>query len=267
MTDTPLLNLFSNIPKGSGWGDFEKPVIVLNGQAEEWRKDRVFSGDIAYIVGAKEHAFTELCKTLTAKTVAFYHMQVHNLSGLREISGLEQLAIGWNSKVTNLSPLSDLSHLKMLSLIDTPKANDISPLSALKDLRAFEFSGSPTLSSHNKAKSLEPLAMLYQLEELRLTNLRVEKDGLRPIAKCNSLKRLDVANSFDTEDYAFLAAKMPNTVCDYFSATVPIRLFVKPEIDTMVIGRRKPFLNSQQDADRIAAYEAAFAKLKAKHSV
>jgi len=144
----------------------------------------------------------------------------------------------------------------------------MSPLSALQELRAFEFSGAPSLSNINTARSLEPLAALNRLEELRLTNLKVEEDGLRPVAKCRGLKRLSVANTFDTEDYAYLAARMPNTVCRHFNATVRVQGdAIKRGSDTMVVGRRKPFLNSREDAGRIAMYEAAFAKLKANHSV
>ncbi|KAB0564623.1 leucine-rich repeat domain-containing protein [Brucella pituitosa] len=268
MADTPLLNLFSGVFRGSGWSNLTKPVVVLDGQAEEWRKDRFFSGSFAYIVGANENNFEELCGALSARVVVFYEMRVSALSSLQEISGLEHLAINWNNKVTDLSPLSYLSCLKTLSLIDTPKATDISPLSTLQELCAFEFSGAPTLSNKNTAKSLEPLVALTRLEELRLTNLKVEEDGLRPIAKCRGLKRLSVANTFDTEDYAFLAAKMPNTVCRHFNATVQVQGdAIKRGIDTMVVGRRKPFLSSREDAGRIAVYEAAFAKLKAKHSV
>lgn len=54
MSDTPLLNLFSEVPKGRGWSSFRKPVVVLDGRAEEWQEDRVFSGSVAYIVGANE---------------------------------------------------------------------------------------------------------------------------------------------------------------------------------------------------------------------
>lgn len=267
MSDTPLLNLFSEVSKGRGWSSFRKPVVVLDGRAEEWREDRVFSGSVAYIVGANEKKFEELCRALSARVVIFYEMRVSSLYSLREISGLEHLAINWNNKVADLSPLSHLGCLKTLSLVDTPQATDISPLATLQELRAFEFSGSPTLSNKNTAKSLEPLAALPRLEELRLTNLKVEDDGLRPIAKCRGLKRLSVANTFDTEDYAFLAARMPNTACRHFNATVQIQGdAIKRGIDTMVVGRRKPFLNSREDAVRIEMYEAAFAKLKAKHS-
>jgi hypothetical protein len=42
---------------------------------------------------------------------------------------------------------------------------------------------------------------------------------------------------------------------------------IGPGIDTRVVGRRKPFLSSRKDAERIKKYEAEFEKLKAKHAL
>jgi len=263
----PLLRIFSEVPRGHDWGNCKKPVLVLDGQVTEWQPNKMLSGNAAYIVGANEKTFDTLCAALSVKIAVFYEMRVPDLSCLQNISGLEHLAIIWNSKVVNLGPLSCLPHLKTLALVDTPKAHDLQPIASLQDLRAFEFSGSPTLSSKNTAKSLEPLAALPSLNELQVTGLKVEKDGLRPVARCKALQKLSVSNTFDTEDYAFLAANLPNTTCRHFGATVQVQGdAIGTGIDTMVVGRRKPFLNSQKDAERIKKYEAAFKKLKAKHA-
>lgn len=262
----PLLGIFSEVPRGQGWENAKKPVLVLDGQVTEWQQGKTYSGHAAFIVGANEETFDALCMALSVKIAVFYEMRVSDFSCLQNISGLEHLAIIWNSKAVDLGPLSYLNHLKTLALVDTPKAHDLQPISRLQELRAFEFSGSPTLSSKNTAKSLEPLAALPNLCEMQLTGLKIERDGLRPVARCIALRMLSVSNTFDTEDYAFLAAKMPNTTCSHFSATVRVQgSAIGAGIDTMVVGRRKPFLNSQEDAERIRRYEAAFAKLKEKH--
>lgn len=267
-SDTPpLLGIFSEVPKGHGWGNCKKPVLVLDGQVTEWRQGKMLSGRAAYIVGANEKTFDALCKALSVKIAVFYEMRVADLSCLQNILGLDHLAIIWNSKVVDLRPLSHIPNLKTLALVDTPKAHDLQPIASLQDLRAFEFSGAPTLSSKNTAKSLEPLAALPSLNEMRLTGLRVEREGLRPVARCKALRTLSVSNTFDTEDYAFLAANMPNTTCRHFGATVKVKGdAIGPGIDTMIVGRKKPFLSSQKDAERIKRYEVAFAKLKAKHA-
>lgn len=267
-SDTPpLLSIFSEVARGQGWENAKKPVLVLDGQVTDWPQGKMLSGHTAYVVGANEKTFDALCTALSVKIAVFYEMRVPDLSGLQNISELEHLAIIWNSKMTGLEPLSHLNHLKNLALVNTPKVHDLQPISRLQDLRGFEFSGSPTLSSKNIAKSLEPLAALPHLTEMQLTGLKIENGGLRPVARCQALKTLSVSNTFDTEDYAFLAAKMPNTTCRHFSATVRVQGdAIGAGIDTMVVGRRKPFLNSQEDAERIRKYEAAFAKLKEKHA-
>jgi len=264
--ETHLLHKFLDVPRGKDWGDFKKPVLVLDGLAQEWKSNAKFSAKRAYIIGVNDKSFDRVCCALSTDVVSFYEMRVTDISSLAKISGLRRLSINWNSKLADLSPLTFLSQLDALALIDTSKASDLSPVAALKKLRAFEFSGSPTLSSKNTAESLRPLGELKALEELRLKNLKVVNGGLQPLAACSSLKRLSVANTFPTEDYAFLAAKLPKVSCRHFAATVPVDGNAIGEgIDTMVVGKRKPFLSSSKDADRIHKYETQFEKLKAKY--
>jgi hypothetical protein len=101
---------------------------------------------------------------------------------------------------------------------------------------------------------------LPKLEELALTNLRVESGGLRPLAKCRSLKTLVLSNQFDTEDYAYLSVALPQVQCRSFAPWV--RVNHSNGNDTMITGRRKPFLNSKTEASKVAAYEEAFKRLQ-----
>ena len=91
-------------------------------------------------------------------------------------------------------------------------------------------------------------------------NISVERDGLRPLAACAKLKHLTVPNQFPTADYAYLSALMPQVECDLFAPWVP-----RAESgghDVMVVGRRKPFLHSVRDRERITRYEREFEALR-----
>ncbi len=231
----------------------------------EWQPNINFSAKTVRIFGANDKIFDGICDTLSADTVTFYKTRVTNLSSLTKISGLKRLWIEWNNKLIDLSPLASLTQLDALVLIDIPKANDLSPLAKLKNLRLLEFSGAASLSKQNTAATLSPLGALKQLEELHLRNVKIIDDGLRPLAKCSNLKRLYVANTFATEDYAYLAANLPKVTCQHFAATVPLTSGVFGDgLDTMVVGKRKPLLSSKHNADRIAKYEKRFAELKAQ---
>ena len=262
-----ILPQYFGMQRGEGWGQLKKPVLVLDGKSHAWKPDVAYKADKALIVGTNDKNFRSVCQSLTVKTVYFYEMRVTDVSALKEISEVRKIAIDWNTTLSDLRPFSSLPNLVALALVNTPKANDLSFVAALKNLRAFEFSGSRTLSSKNKAITLEPIGALTQLEELRLQGLDVQSGGLRPLAKCPQLKRLVVSNTFATEDFAYLAAMLPNTECRYFRATVPVDGgAIGDGIDTMVVGKRKPFLNSKTDSQRLRQYHDKFAELVARFS-
>ena len=75
---------------------------------------------------------------------------------------------------------------------------------------------------------------------------------------------LEVSNQFPTEEFAYLSVELPKTKCKMFSAWVKSPV-MKP--DTMIVGRRKPFLNFKKDRERIQAYEHSFAQLQAGFAV
>jgi hypothetical protein len=72
-----------------------------------------------------------------------------------------------------------------------------------------------------------------------------------------------VSNQFPTEDYAYLAVELPNVICEMFQPYIKLNQKIN-DLDIMVTGKRKPFLNSKADTDRILKYEKAFEKLKKK---
>jgi hypothetical protein len=61
-------------------------------------------------------------------------------------------------------------------------------------------------------------------------------------------------------DYAYLSVALPQVQCKFFAPWVRVNQFDGK--DTMITGRRKPFLNSATHAEKIAAYEKAFARLQ-----
>ena len=90
--------------------------------------------------------------------------------------------------------------------------------------------------------------------------MHVSEDGLRPIEVLKDLKELWLSNQFETIDYAYLSVKLPNTKCDSFK---PYIKYDKPigDRDTMITGKRKPFLNSLNDRTKIEKYERDFYKM------
>ncbi|MGH7468866.1 MAG: leucine-rich repeat domain-containing protein [Longimicrobiales bacterium] len=184
---------------------------------------------------------------------------MEDLAPLQQLGGIEHLAIRWNTKLKDLSPLARLSNLETLILEDVPKVEDLAPLAHLQKLLALDFSGG--IWNKNRARSLLPFAGLPRLQELRLYNLRVDSDGLRPLAGCKTLQSLSVSNQFPTEDYAFRAAALPSTHCGMFAPFVHIATPIDGK-DVMVVGKGKPFLNSTTDHVRLTEYVRQFEALR-----
>ncbi len=242
------------------WDPSRKPIVVTeDGWCSIPNLEAPIQGEVAYVVGVNDTHMMTLCRWLETRAVHFYEMRVTDLGPLAKLGGLTELAIRWNTKLSDLGPLSKLSDLRTLVLEDTPKVRDLQPVAALEALRALEFSGG--IWNKNKAETLEPVGRLQQLVELHLTNVGVERDGLKPLAGCRGLKRLVVSNQFATEDYAFLAARLPETDCGMFAPFTRLGAPLNGK-DVLITGRGKPFLNSKTDAERIDQYVRAFEALR-----
>ena len=80
------------------------------------------------------------------------------------------------------------------------------------------------------------------------------------------LSELRISNQFQTEEYAYLTAKMPGVKCDKFAAYETYKPYDAMQNDVMITGSRKPLLNSKNDAARIQKYEDAFNALVESYS-
>jgi hypothetical protein len=239
------------------------PVLIADGVAMPFEDvNSEIRIDRARVIGLRPAHMDRLATLVHTRALALYGMQVEDLSPLRRIEGLEWLLITWNTKVTSLEPLRSIRGLTRLSISDTPKVLDLEPIAKLTNLVALNYSGG--IWNKNTATTLEPITRLPNLEELVLTNLKVLAGGLRQLANLQRLRALELSNQFDTADYAYLSVALPNTTCRHFAPYVSINTNGINE-NTMIVGRRKPFLDSTKDATRIAKYVAAFERLQAAY--
>ncbi len=140
----------------------------------------------------------------------------------------------------------------------------MSALNLCSKLECLEFSGG--IWSKNKVKTLEPISHLPLLNSLKLLNLSIVTNGLKPLVYLPAIKDLECSNQFSTEDFAYLSVKLPHTKCNYFSPYVEIS---KPvgEKNVMVTGKRKPFLNKSRDSKKLESYVKQFEALRNKYSI
>jgi hypothetical protein len=256
--DRLLATPFRDVP----WDPADKPILVTKDRS--WPIARLaepVDTDVAYVVGIRDRELPELARWLRAQAIRFYEMRVVDLTPLAAIQGLQHLCIAWNTKVQSIEPLRAFTDLRTLVLTNTPKVRSLAPLESLHALRAFECSGFAFSGTGHTIDTLAPVSGL-SLEEIRLTNCAVLDDGLRPLARIRTLRGLESSNQFETEDYAYLSVHLPQATCDKFAPYVRLPRPLEDGRDVMVVGRRKPFLNSQIDAARLRRYEDRFRALQ-----
>lgn len=235
------------------------PLAIVDGVVYPIKKlvSRV-EGNIAYVVGVNQEQFQKLCHFVQVRTLYFCYMRVSDLVPLLSQSHLTNLAIEGNTKLTDLSALGGLTSLQTLLLMDTPKAHDISAISRLTNLVALQIAGG--LWTYNTIQCLSPLSNLVNLAELKLLYVKVESDGLRPLAHCRSLKYLEITNQFTTEEFAYLAAHLPDTKCSRFAPWIYLNLTIDGK-HIEITGKRKPHLNPKTDQTIIEKYSNEFSRL------
>ena len=133
-------------------------------------------------------------------------------SDLRVLTGcmkLEHLMLLYAATITDLGFLADMPQLRSLFLLDIPKL-DLASLPSMPFLQEFVFDGG--VHRAVKVPSLAPLARLKGLRRLELLNIEARDGTLAPLAALDGLQDLFVsARAFDVEEFARLAASLPNT--------------------------------------------------------
>lgn len=211
----------------------------------------------ARVVNQKQ--FDLLMTEFKFKSLWVYGLRVADLSALESQTELETLVLQWNTKATELWDLSNQSQLKQVVLHDFSKLRSIANLASCTSLEYLDLSGG--IWNTLKIETLEPIRSLKNLQELYMSNIRVLDESLEPLTDLESLRTLSISNQFKTEEFAMLSVKLPNVTCDLF---VPFVRLEQPfdGKDVMVVGKRKPFLNSVSDQARLRKVEQQFRELQ-----
>lgn len=153
------------------------------------------------------------------------------LASLPEMPKLRTLRLSSVTRVPlmSLEPLSRFPSLERLILHHVPMVHSLDALTVLARLKDLLIENSPgSITKLHELDSLQPLVLLRSLECLALRGIRVRRQGLSPLEYMTWLKTLVVNNSFEIEEFARLAAALPNTEGFCLHATVPIAMPTLP---------------------------------------
>lgn len=243
--------------------DGNEKSVRVSASAENIERLKELPIDNLWLTGANERDLTKILPHVKLKYLILYQIKAFDLTILETQNNPEAIILNWNTKVKKLWDITKNTNLKVLEITDFSKLNDIEKLSSATQLESLILNGG--MWNALKIKTLSPLTNLPQLKYLSLINIKVEDNTLKPLGELKNLERLDISNQFETKEYAWLATRLPKTTCKLFSAinTCPILDGAGNLLrDTMITGKRKPFLLSAKDQVKIDKYIEKFERLK-----
>ncbi len=219
----------------------EPARLAVSGKTRNlWALGDLAALEALWVFDINERQFAELLPGVDPLYLRFCGLRVADLSGLGRLDRLRALEIDWNTKVTEVDFLRQLGGLELLALVDCCKVHDIGAIADLGGLRFLELSGG--MWTTFRPKTLAPLASLTQLERLSMTSIRVSDQSLVPLADLTSLRWIGLSNQFPTEEFARLSVALPETECTHFAPYLEHRVDDDGSRQVMVIGKGKPFL-------------------------
>ncbi|MHA7274792.1 hypothetical protein ACX80Z_15345 [Arthrobacter sp. TMT4-20] len=184
-----------------------------------------------------------------------------DLTPLEDLSELQMVSFFWNQKATRLW---NLARTPVLAALQVQDFNRLKKLDDLGDGHALrELVISDGMWPKMELETLEPLGALAGLRSLQLYPKRIDDGRVQPLGSLTGLEKLSIpTNLFTTEQIAWLKARLPDKVES--EALAALNILKRPferegkSLDVLLVGKRKPFLNSELDAARISRHVNKF---------
>jgi hypothetical protein len=211
--------------------------------------------------------FEAVCRMSHLECLQIKWSNVRDISAISNLRELRYLYFGSSTKVESIAPLAALSHLRLLEIENFKLITDFSALTHLTALEALAVTGS--MWTRQDVGALEPFAQMTWLQSLALDTSRVTT--LRPLANLTRLKTLDMGNRLPMPEYAWLAARLPDTQCRWFKPYLDLAgtgmggcARCKQDSKVMLTGAGAKVLCRSCDQARLERHQNAFDAEKAK---
>lgn len=199
------------------------------------------------------------------KAIEFWKCpRLEDLTPLEDLSELRMVSFYWNQRSTRLWNLARTPHLTALRVEDFTRLHRLDDLCAGQALR--ELIIGDAVWDKSTFETLEPLGTLKGLLSLSLHPRRIDDGRVQPLGSLTNIEKLSIPfNLFTTEQIAWLRARLPEGVDSQALAallplTTPMELGGRSR-DVLLVGKRKPFLNSELDAARIRNHVLKFEEM------
>lgn len=190
--------------------------------------------------------------------------RIEDLTPLEDLSGVRMVSFYWNQRATRLWNLARTPHLAALRVEDFSRFHRLDDLVAGHALEELVLGDA--VWSKTTFETLEPLASLTGLLKLSLLPKRIDDGRIQPLGSLTNLESLRIPfNLFTTEQIAWLRARLPETVeSEALNAVLTLTTPFEDDDklrDVLLIGKRKPWLNSDLDAARIRKHIVRFEEM------
>jgi hypothetical protein len=187
--------------------------------------------------------------------------RIADLSPLEDLPDLRLVEFYWNQRATRLWNVSRNPRLTGLRFENFIRLHDLRDLQAGVSLQELAFGD--TIWSKSVFESLEPLAALDGLRSLEFNAKRIDDGRIEPLGELMRLETMRFpTNMFTTRQVAWLRARLPASLkSDSLAPVIHFKLTPDDEGETrdvLLVGQRKPFLNSVSDAARIQRHVDGF---------
>jgi hypothetical protein len=189
---------------------------------------------------------------------------VGSLKSMESLDQVEYIVYFWNQRAEHLWDFSKTKALKGFCYDDFRRMHDISEIAGAPALEELEF-GDRVWAKYI-LNTLGPLQECPALKNLAFSAKRIVDGKIEPLAHLKQLEQLSFSSKlFSTEQVAWLKAHLPDTFVSkvlnaYWTMDKPLT-FSGKDIDTVIVGKRKPLLSAVADQARISRYVAQFSEM------
>lgn len=162
--------------------------------------------------------FEAACEMPWLECLQIKWSHVRGIDSISRLRDLRYLYFGSSTKIPSVAPLAALRNLRVLHIENFKSVTDFTPLTELTSLESLAVVGS--MWRRQRLTTLEPFARMTSLTSLALDSAGLK--SLRPLAHLRQLVSLHLGNRLPMEEYAWLAAKLPDTRCQWFHPYLPL---------------------------------------------
>jgi hypothetical protein len=192
-------------------------TIAVYGKAEGLERLRGFERlESLWISGVNARAAEVVAQLPRLTRIVAHDWRVADLSALRPLTNLREVAICGSGKLKSLAGLEALGALRKLILFDDVGYSSIEQLRHLGAIEELVLEGG--FSKQLRVTSLEPLTALAALRRLRLASLRGADGSLRPLHDLQALREVFICKNFSAEEFRALARALPLARGDYLDS-------------------------------------------------